>query len=512
MATLDMVYRGIGTLAKAAASIMTTPRYVSGGGKFTGSGMAQTQTVYRGNHDMAVATQVPFSTDGRAMYTDGDAGRALREGFTASHYVYLCVRLLARELSRPDWFLERRGGSDGRSWEPMVDTDFEDLMKRPNEFMSGTRMFKRFVQHLYLTGNGVLLKVRGTGNKVKELWPVPPDQIKPVPSRKNYLAAYEYQAPGSGPVLIDPDDIIHVMIEDPANPFWGISPLKAMSRLIDAESDALTWWKWSIRNRAAKDGFIKYKRLLSPKEYDKIKSRLYEQVVGPWNSRLPMILTGDADFVPSSQTPVEMDLVNFRKMTREEICIVYGVDPILIGIADKATYSNKGEARLTLWQDNLLGELDDLRGAFDLQLVPDFVPAGQLRKVRTNVDLSRIPALCKHLADLAPAVEIYRDMGWTPNELNVRFGLGFKALPPEIGDRSWMSSSVSKVETPEEEKARMEWEDNANQQQELARMAGQGSLSSDAEKLQALAAPKKEPPPEKPVRMLPPAKGIYLES
>jgi hypothetical protein len=320
-------------------------------------------------------------------------------------------------------------------------------------------------------------------------------------------------------MLIDPNDIVHFMITDPANPFWGISPLKAAARLLDTESDALTWWRWSIRNRAAKDGFIQYPRLLSPNEYNRVKSRLYEQVAGPYNSRLPMILTGDAKWVPSSSTAVEMDFVDLRKMTREELCILYGVDPILVGIADKATYSNKKEARLTLWQDRLIGVVDSFRSGMDIQLLPDFVPRAQLRRYRTNVDLSRVPALLQHLADLSESVSTYYSMGWTPNELNTRFGLGFKNLPPDIGDRSWISNGVTRAETPEEEAEREKAAQQESMDQALARMAGEAE--TDNSRLEQIAAgkPSQGKPRSSdlsmrdvPAKALPPGKGIYFEA
>jgi phage portal protein BeeE len=406
---------------------------------------------------MALSTQVPITQSDRPLHTDWDSANALREGFTASHYVYSCIQLLAKEMARPDWVLQKRGTGKGkeRQWETLPDSDFEELMRRPNPYQSGLDLIERGAQHLYLTGNMLILKVRGTTPQSKgkpgeyqkkpdrgpvlELWNLQPDQIKPVPSRFNFLSHYEYTAPGSGPICIDPDDIIHVMFSNPMSPFWGASPLKAMARVIDTEVDALNWWRWSIRNRAAKDGFIKYSRLLTDDEYTKIKRQLVEQVTGPWNARLPMILTGDADWVATSSSAVEMDFVELRKMTREEICGVFGVPPMLVGIMDNSTYNNMREARLSLWQDNLVGSIDRLQAAFDLQLLSDFVKSGDLRNYRTACDLSRIPALLAHLAALADSAEKFWNMGVPFNECNVRFGLGFRPLPAEVGDVSWIN-------------------------------------------------------------------------
>lgn len=277
---------------------------------------------------------------------------------------------------------------------------------------------------------------------VIELWNIQPDQIRPVPSRDNYLRCYEFRAPGCDTIEIDPDDIIHVMISNPLTPFWGAGPLKAMARIIDTEVDALNWWRWSIRNRAAKDGFIKYPKFLTDDQYSKIKRQLYEQVTGPWNARLPMILSGDAEWISSSSTALEMDFVDLRKMTREEICGAFGVPPMLVGIMDHSTYSNMREARLALWQDNLIGVVDKLQAGLNLQLLPDFVRPGELRQYRASCNLSKIPALLAHLSALADSAEKFWSMGVPFNDVNERLGLGFSPLPPDVGGVSWVSSSV----------------------------------------------------------------------
>ncbi len=513
------IFDTLAKVGRAAASLMTAPQYLPNASRIQSSNFVRPR-MEKPTKDLAYATQVDFGQDGRAILNAGDPGRNIREGFTSSHYVYLCVNLLASELARPDWVLERRSSGKGRErqWEVVPDTDFEELMKRPNPYQSGIDLRERAYQHLFLTGNALILKVRGgVSGKVRELWVVPPDQIKPVPSRKFFLSHYEYRAPGDGVLEIDPDDIIHLMLPDPANIFWGMSPLKAMAKLIDTEGDALNWWRWAIRNRAAKDGFIKYKRLLTPKEYERVKRRLYEQVVGPWNARLPMILTGDADWVSTSQTAVEMDWLDTRKMTREEICIGYGCDPILVGIPDKSTYNNKKEARLSLWQDNLLGTTDKLKAIFDLQLLADFVRAGELRKYRTGVDLSRVPALLQHLAELADPVSRYWEMGWTANDLNTRFGLGLRPQPPETGDQSWITGTVSLADQILNPPA---------PPVDPALVAMSGGEDPEEEDLQAIAdgkpprakpSPKEpKPDPSKPAPKregaTPASKGVYRES
>jgi phage portal protein BeeE len=46
-------------------------------------------------------------------------------------------------------------------------------------------------------------------------------------------------------------------------------------------------------------------------------------------------------------------VVEFRKLTREEVAAVFDIPPVLLGILDRATFSNVEELHLAFYQDTL---------------------------------------------------------------------------------------------------------------------------------------------------------------
>ena len=72
-------------------------------------------------------------------------------------------------------------------------------------------------------------------------------------------------------------------------------------------------------------------------------------------------------------TAVEAELIEQRKITREEISAVYQIPPPLLGILDRATYSNIQTQRDMTYTDVLGGPLVMLEQTFNAQVARDLL-------------------------------------------------------------------------------------------------------------------------------------------
>lgn len=393
--------------------------------------------------ELARDLQVQPHESGRPVFTTWTTKRAVEEGLKASHIVYSCVSLLASAGASVPWYTATKNGKG--EWDRDEVSDVEDLLEQPNEFMDRQIFMERGLNHLLIGGNAIFLKVRPpvgpNKGKVTELWPIQPDWIKPVPADHLYLSHYLFKN-SEKEFPISPRDIIHIQFCDPANMFWGMSPLQAMTRIVDTDVDMVSWWRWSLRNRAVKDGILQYKSELTREQYDLIKAQLVEQVMGPYNARIPLVLGNESTFTPTSMTPVEMDFINSRKLNKEEICGVYGVPPILIGAMDHSSYNNIITARLILWFDRVMPLLDKFGNAFDRALMQEF--GYKRNRKRCFYDTSNVPALIEHFYKQVDCAEKLWKMGLAFNSLNRRLKLGFQ---PEAGhDTGYLPSSYVPTE------------------------------------------------------------------
>lgn len=368
---------------------------------------------------------------GRPVFTNWLTDVAVQFGYKASSWVYACVTKKMKSAASVPLRVQRRHADD--RWEYVDESELGMLIKRPNPKMSWQDLTERIVAHLELGGNAILLKVRARG-KPRELWIVQPDKIKPIPSRTEWIAYYEYKLDGTKK-RIDPVDVIHFQYVDPANPFWGISPLMAGGKTVDMEIAAVNWNYQSMENRAVPDGMIAFKKELTRKQFTEANIWLDNQLLGSANTRRPFVMGFDADYKRFSLTPAEMDFIKSRMLTREEIFGIFGTPPPIMGVYDKATLANIQTARLIFWFDTMIPLLDDLRDIWNFALIPEF---GDM--FRVVYDTSNVEAIQQFFRDqVKTGVDLHK-MGVPFNTINQRLGLGFDDVPG--GDVGYIPTSM----------------------------------------------------------------------
>jgi HK97 family phage portal protein len=369
---------------------------------------------------------LPTSMNNKPIWKDWSTDNAVTHGYKASTWVYSCISRIAKTAASVPWRVYRE---TEEGLEEIPNHPLEILLKKPNPFMSGQDLFERLVGHLYLGGNGILSKVR-VNNIVAELWPVMPDSISPIPSRNDYIAGYEYRAKGVT-YTIKPEDILHFMFIDPSNFYWGLAPLQAVARSVDTDTEMLDWQKVSLQNRAITDGVFSFKQPLTKTQWDEARAMIREQHMGAGGARTPWVLGGEAQWTQMSLSPAEMDFINSRAFTREEICSVFNVPPPMIGLYENATLSNIETARKIFWLDTMIPLLEDLKSAFNLSLTPEFGEGLVL-----SYDVSNVQAIQDNFGEKVTTAKDLWSMGIPFNEINQRLELGFDEI--EGGDVGYL--------------------------------------------------------------------------
>jgi len=378
---------------------------------------------------------IPVGQTGRPIWTNWSTAEAVRSGFKASTWVFACIsKRMKAAASVP---LKVQEEVEPEVWEDSDSPEGRELARLlhfPNEKMSSQDMTETIVSHLDLGGNALLTKVR-VRNQPAELWIVRPDRMKPVPSRTDYIAYYEYDRDGQK-IKIPPQDVVHFRYIDPSNEFWGISPLMAGGKTVDMEVEAVNWNKETMQNRAVPDGMISAKIPMSGKQFEEANAYLENQLLGASNARRPFVMGHDADFKQFSLSPAELDFIESRKLTREEICAMFAVPPPLVGIYDKATLANIQTARVIFWLDSIVPFLENLPDVWTFALAaPDFGP-----KLRVVYDVSKVQAIQELLKEKIKAAKTLSDMGVPFNDINQRLDLGFADLIG--GDVGYLPANV----------------------------------------------------------------------
>lgn len=339
--------------------------------------------------------------------------RAVKEGFKKSHWVYASVRQIAQAAASVPWVAVDNGGED------LPDHPLTKLLARPNEETTGSTFVQELTGYLYLGGNALIPKVRNS-RQVKELWALSPEGFKPIPSPDRMhgsVLRYE-KGTGKDKVLLRPKDTIHVKFPDPADPTWGMAPLMAAAMSVDTDVDAVSWNRSSLRNRAVTDGVLSTDQALSEEQYERLSRQMKDQHQGPSNARKAYLLEAGLSWQQMSLSPAEMDFVESRRITREDILSVFGVPPAVLGIVQSATQSDVEAMLLQFWLNTVIPYLSDLRDSFNLSLASEF------GDVKVRFDLSDVPALAPQIRAKIDSAKKLTEMGVPVSEANRLLGVG----------------------------------------------------------------------------------------
>ncbi|MCK5444273.1 MAG: phage portal protein [Rhodospirillaceae bacterium] len=321
---------------------------------------------------------------GKAKFSTYNRVTAVDKGLKASVWVYRCATLMAMTLAAVPWRAEQLVGG---VWQHQPISQLQRLISRPNPQWTTNRLHQEVTYSLMLAGEAYISKIRSAKagkSKLVEgaglphhLWVLPPDRLAPVVGgpHSNLIVGYENR---TDKTRVPATEIMQPMFVDPSCPYHGLAPLVAAMKDVDTDVEAANWQKLSFENRAVPDGIFKISDYMYDDKWDETKKKLYETYVGSANAHLPMMLGQDVDWKGMAQNMIEADFKNLRLLNRENICAAMWTPPILVGILDRATYSNFSTSELWYWKSAVLPTLKLIQDIYNTQLAPEFGPDWRL--------------------------------------------------------------------------------------------------------------------------------------
>lgn len=329
---------------------------------------------------------------GQPVWTPRRYDRLSEEGYAKNVVAFRCVREIARGAASVPWLLYRRD-------EELTEHPLLALLRRPNPLAGGAALFEAFFAYYQLAGNSYFEAVRPADRKPpRELHVLRPDRTRVVPGPLGLPQAYEYTADGrsvrwpSDP-LTGASDILHFKDFNPLDDWYGMSPIEAAAYAIDQFNAAGEHNAALLQNGARPSGALVYKGSLTDDQGRRIHQMLMDRYQNPRNAGRPMVLSGDARWVEMALSPKDMDFVETKMSTARDICAAFGVPHVLV-VPGEATFNNRADARLELWEQTIIPLLDRAVDGLNNWLVPMFGPG-----LRLAYDLDGVTALTPRRRD-----------------------------------------------------------------------------------------------------------------
>jgi HK97 family phage portal protein len=355
----------------------------------------------------------------KAAWSVWNIQKAVREGYQANGWVYRAITLIMQNAASVPWVVY------GEDNEIIYDHPLASVLSRPNPHWTRQRLIETLVSWLELSGNAYLKKVV-VGGKTVEIWPISPDRIAPIPSRDptKFIEGY-YTRNDGGEEVRNPDytaeNTVHIKLTDPANPYYGISPLGAASRSVDLDNEQQDWNTATMQNRGVVDGVFTFKRQLDQLQSASLIQRIKDRFSGKANARTPMVIGDDATYTRLGLNPVELDFLESRKFNREEIFSIFGIPPQLAGSQEASTYNNFSASMRVFWETTIIPLLDNISDSLNHAFWDELGGNG---KMTVGYDLSNVDAVRESQSEKAAVAKSYHAMGVPFNVINEHLKLG----------------------------------------------------------------------------------------
>lgn len=305
------------------------------------------------------------------------------EIFRTQESVRTVVSFIARNVAQLGLHVfERVDDADRRR---LTDHPLADLIRQPNPFTSRYRLINNLVHDFCIYDNAYWLKTRDNG--VLGLLRIPPKQISP--DGDDWLTPSHFKVTGTQGTRVYPREQIVYFRGYGLDADVGISPLESLRRTLREEWSGSEMREQIMRNGARMSGY-----LVRPKDAPEWSDSARERFRKGWQAQYTgagpgaggtPILEDGMNFVAVSQTARDLQYIEARKLTREEVAAAYFVPPPMVGILENATFSNITEQHKMLYTDTLGPMLSMIQDEIWLQLIPDLEPSPSRFYVEFNL-------------------------------------------------------------------------------------------------------------------------------
>jgi HK97 family phage portal protein len=280
------------------------------------------------------------------------------------------VDFLARNVAQLNAKVYERLSNTDRIEVP--DHPLAELLRYPNPETTRYRHMRDTVSDLAIYDVAYWRKMRA--NRRLFVVRVSPEwlnvQIDPATHRRTY------RTPDG--TVIPRDQLVVFPGYSPDSADEGVSPLETLRRvLLEADSgqqNRENMW----RNSARQSGWIQ-RPLEAPEWSDtgrqRFRADIESTLAGGSNAGRIGVLEDGMVWNPASFSPKDTEYVAGRRLTYEEVAIVYGIDPSLLG-QGQATKASAEQKHQELYQDTLGPLLRQLQDEIELRLLPEFEPLG----------------------------------------------------------------------------------------------------------------------------------------
>ena len=367
----------------------------------------------------------------------GEHGEPPTENLAANEKAYLtsvvyeAVYAIASQGAAVPLMMYRATDADRRKWEKLPGHPILEHLQYPNPDAEETDfdLIEAFLSDWELSGNWYLYTIRDRDGLPIRSYRLRPAFTRPVPSKKRRIDHYVYSVNGEEQPFTR-EEVGQSKTFNPFSDINGLSSLAAARIEVMTDVEAARWNLNYFRNNAVPPGFIVVDKGTRSDVVDRMEEKLKKNHQGTSKSHRIGILEGGAQFKPSGVSHDDMQFLEQRKYSREQILGCFHVPPAIVGVHEYSNYSNLEGQLKAFWNLTMIPKLQKMERALTRILCRPYD-----KSLRLRFDMTGVWAVVESQKDMAEVDRTLIQSGvMTINERRADRGLE----PVPWGDKSYI--------------------------------------------------------------------------
>lgn len=320
------------------------------------------------------------------------------------------------------------------------------LIADPCDYLDPYTFWHRVQTNIDVFGEMYLAIVRDGNGAPISFMPMHPSRVALRRDPKTGEYTYFFQA-GSGIntelVKFPEEDIVPFRLYNPNKLERGLSRMEAIRQTIFAEDSSRNAVTAMWKNSGRPNIVLEAPNRLNKAGMERLKLAFDNAHAGSSNAGSTLVLEEGCTAKPLQVTAVDLELIESRKMNREEICAVYDIAPTLVAILEHATFSNITEQMRAFYRDTMAPPIEFLQSVLD-KYVGSYWPRKNIMRFSVDEVMRGDYEKRVEAAHAGVATGVY-----TPNEARELVGLNRYDDPK--ADKLYANSAIQPLGEPAEQ-------------------------------------------------------------
>lgn len=367
------------------------------------------------------------SIEGGVPNTWGERTRKfnVRNAYRVVSWVYSCVNCIAACISGTPFYFYTEG-ADGKRVPLPPNHPAEQLFKvpYPGRIPSRSEMIRIQIVNHELFGESFMRIVsggKGRGSRPTVQLMSAYSMTHTMNQKTGEVAYWEFKNPNTSnpPERITPNGLTQWKYPNPYDDIRGLAPLTATRLAIEQDINMSVWNAGFFMSGLKNPLALLVKQTLDPRQRKQFIDGILQSYSGFYKGQMPLLLEGGTDVKVLANTMKDLDFIEGKQLTREEILTVYGIPPAQVGIFRYANYASAKEQRVLLYTNNAKPKMVYYRDVFQHNILDTFWPGVLCDWDWQSIDVLRDDPKVTSEASraFAEAAKIYFDMGYDRTEI-----------------------------------------------------------------------------------------------